>query len=67
MYDIVNNPIPRSGLWATPQTEQDLYDAIENVSSNDNEKRIAWIGAMLALNWANKEVADILSKEVFGQ
>ena len=67
MYDIVNNPIPRSNLWATPKDEQDLYDMIENVSANANEKRIAWIGAMMALNWANKEVADILKREIFAQ
>jgi len=67
MYDIVNNPIPRSGLWATPGSEQELYDMIEGCTSNANEKRLAWIGAMLALNWANSEVEAILKREVFAQ
>ena len=67
MYDIVNNPIPRSGLWVTPGSEQELYEMIEGMSGDANEKRLAWNGAMLALNWANKEVADILKREIFAQ
>ena len=48
MYDIVKNPIPRNGLWATPTLEQ-ISDQIEvfppeqkaqmhNGSSNCNER-----------------------------
>jgi hypothetical protein len=66
MYDIVNNPIPKSRLWITPKDEQALYDRIEALSGN--EKAVAYHIAMMTFNLCNQLVEDkILSKEVFAQ
>ena len=67
MYDIVTNPIPKSGLWMTPADMDHLTRLLNEVGSAE-EQRLAWHGAMLALNLAHDLVErDILSKEVFGQ
>ena len=67
MYDTVKNPIPKSGLWMTPADLEHLTLLLNECGSAE-EQRMAWYGAMLALNLANKLVEDeILSKEVFGQ
>jgi hypothetical protein len=67
MYDIITNPIPKSGLWMTP-ADLDHLTRLLNECGSAEEQRMAWYGAMLALNLANKLVEDnILSKEVFGQ
>ena len=66
MYDIVNNPIPNSKVFVTPESEQDLYDRIEQLSGA--EKALAYQIAMMTFNLAHKLVQDrILNKEVFGQ
>jgi hypothetical protein len=66
MYDIVNNPIPKSKLFVTPATEQDLYDRIEMMTGA--EKALAYQIAMMTFNLCNKLVEDkILSKEIFAQ
>ena len=65
MYNIVKNPIPRSGLFATP-TLEDLQAGIEGLSPK--EKAVVYKYVMLTLNACNKLVQDeILSKEVFAQ
>ena len=67
MYNVVNNPIPKSGLWMTP-ADLDHLTLLLNECGSAEEQRMAWYGAMLALNLSNKLVEDeILSKEVFGQ
>lgn len=66
MYDIVQNPIPRTGFFATPETYQDLIDYIDRF--NGSEKALAMTIACMSLNLAHKLVDDkILSKEVFAQ
>jgi hypothetical protein len=66
MYDVVTNPIPKSRLFATPATEQDLFNRIESLSGA--EKALAFQIAMMTFNLCNKLVEDnILSKEVFAQ
>jgi hypothetical protein len=67
MYDIVNNPIPKSGLWMTP-ADTDHLTRLLNECGSKEEQRMAWYGAMLALNLAHDLVdREILNKEVFGQ
>ena len=67
MYDTIQNPIPKSGLWTTPADLEHLALMLNECGSAE-EQRMAWYGAMLALNLANKLVEDnILNKEVFGQ
>ena len=66
MYDIVTNPIPKSKLFATPATEQDLFNRIEQLSGA--EKALAFQIAMMTFNLCNQLVEEkILSKEIFAQ
>jgi hypothetical protein len=65
MYNIVNNPIPRSGLFAT-KTLGDLQAYIELMSAQ--EKAQAYLIMQLTLNACHQIVEDeILSKEIFAQ
>ena len=66
MYDIVKNPIPKSGLWVTPDSMDELYDMVEQYTGS--ERALAMHIMMLTLNACNKSVEDnILNKEVFAQ
>lgn len=66
MYDIVTNPIPKSKLFATPATEQDLFNRIESLSGK--EKALAFQIAMMTFNLCNQLVEEkILSREIFAQ
>jgi hypothetical protein len=66
MYDIVNNPIPKSKLFVTPQDEQDLFRRLEQLSGP--EKALAFQIAMMTFNLCNHLVeTEILSKEIFAQ
>jgi hypothetical protein len=65
MYDIVQNPIPRSGLFATPTLEQ-ISNQIEGFPAE--QKAQMYLVFQLTLNACNKLVEDeILSKEIFAQ
>lgn len=65
MYNIVNNPIPRSGLFAT-RTLEEIQAEISTMPSK--EQALASMIFMFTLNACNKIVEDeILSKEVFAQ
>ena len=48
----MTNPIPTSGLWMTP-TNLDHLTKLLNESGSAEEQRMAWYGAMLALNLAH--------------
>jgi hypothetical protein len=56
------NPIPTSGLWITP-ADMDHLTRLLNESGTKEEQRMAWYGAMLALNLAHmlheKSLADV--------
>lgn len=45
----MTNPIPHSNLWVTP-ADMDHLTRLLNESGSAEEKRMAWMGAMLALN-----------------
>lgn len=63
MYNIVENPIPRSGLFATPTLEQ-ISNQIEGFP--EKEKAQLYLVMQLTLNACHKLVEDeILSKEIF--
>ena len=65
MYDIVQNPIPRSGLFATPTLEQ-ISDQIEGFPAE--QKAQLYLVMQLTLNACHKLVEDkVLSKEIFAQ
>ena len=58
----MTNPIPTSGLWTTP-ADMDHLTRLLNESGTKEERRMAWYGAMLALNLAHmlheKSLADV--------
>jgi hypothetical protein len=63
MYNTVENPIPRSGLFATPTLEQ-ISNQIEGFPAE--QKAQLYLVFQLTLNACNKLVEDeILSREVF--
>jgi len=65
MYNIVENPIPRSGLFAT-KTLADIQAMIETFPAK--QKADAYLIMQLTLNSCNQLVEDeILSKEIFAQ
>lgn len=65
MYDIVQNPIPRSNLFTTPTLEE-LQKFISTLPSK--EQANAQMLFMFTLNACNQLVEDeILSKEIFAQ
>jgi hypothetical protein len=55
MYDTVNNPIPRSGLFTTPADLEHLTRLLNECGTKE-EQRMAWYGAMMALNLAHNIV-----------
>ena len=66
MYDIVKNPIPKTGMFATPESLDQLMEYCQRF--NGQERIIAITVATMALNLAHELVEkDILSKEVFAQ
>lgn len=65
MYDTVKNPIPRSGMWATPNLES-LQKMLGSLSGA--ERALATHFVMLTLNACHQVVEDeILNKEVSAQ
>ena len=65
MYNVINNPIPKSNLFTTPADMEHLVLLLNSCGTKE-EQRMAWFGAMMALNLCNQLVEDkILSKEVF--
>jgi hypothetical protein len=48
----MTNLIPTSGLWTTP-ADMDHLVRLLNESGTKEEQRMAWYGAMLALNLAH--------------
>jgi hypothetical protein len=58
----MSNPIPHSGLWMTP-ADMDHLTLLLNESGSKEEQRMAWYGAMLALNLAHMLHEKTLIKE----
>ena len=65
MYNIVENPIPKSGLFAT-RTLEEIQAHISSLPAK--EQAVASMVMMFTLNACNQLVEDkILSKEIFAQ
>jgi len=63
MYDIINNPIPRNGFFATPTLEQ-ISDQIEGFPAE--QKAVMYQVMMMTMNACNKLVKEeILDREIF--
>jgi hypothetical protein len=58
----MTNPIPHSNLWMTP-ADMDHLTRLLNESGSKEEQRMAWYGAMLALNLAHMLHEHALAKE----
>jgi hypothetical protein len=64
MYNVVNNPIPKTGLFATPESLEQLMEYCQRFSGQ--ERVIAITVATMALNLSHELVENnILNKEVF--
>jgi hypothetical protein len=50
----MNNPIPHTGLWHTPETLEELYAMVEQFSGE--QKSLAMHVMMLTLNAAHRQV-----------
>jgi hypothetical protein len=59
----MKNPIPRSGLFVTPESFEELMLLTENSSGDDNERRLVYLGAMMALNLSHKLVEELHVQE----
>ena len=59
----MTNPIPHSNLWMTP-ADMDHLTRLLNEAGSKEEQRMAWYGAMLALNLAHmlheKSLVDVV-------
>jgi hypothetical protein len=58
----MNNPIPKSNLFTTPADMEHLV-ALLNSCGTKEEQRMAWFGAMMALNLAHNIVEELHVKE----
>ena len=64
MYDIVANPIVKSGLFMTPISYAELDQILKSLPKKD--QALAYRISMLTSNLCNKLVEDeILSKDIF--
>ena len=64
MYNVVNNPIPKTGLFATPESLEQLMEYCQRFTGQ--ERVIAITVATMALNLSHDLVENnILNKEVF--
>lgn len=59
----MKNPIPRSGLFVTPDSLEELLSMTENCTGNDSERRLVYLGAMMALNLSHKLVEELHVQE----
>jgi hypothetical protein len=55
----MTNPIPRNNMFMTPNSFDELTEILESIGSAE-EKRMAWLGATLALNLANDLIENQL-------
>jgi hypothetical protein len=66
IYDAVQNPIPHSGFFATPESAEAFAEYLQSFTGS--ERTLAFTVAQMAFNLAHKLVEDeILSKEIFAQ
>lgn len=56
------NPIPQNKFFAAPESFEELTEMIEAIGDGE-EKRMAWLGAMLALNLAHELIESAHIKE----
>ena len=52
----MKNPIPKSNMFVTPKSLEDLAQRIADISGSAEEQRLVWLGASMALNLAHDMV-----------
>jgi hypothetical protein len=52
----MKNPIPHSNLFLSPQSFEELMLRLEDLSGTDQERRLMFTGAMIALNCSHNMV-----------
>jgi hypothetical protein len=57
------NPIEKSNFFVTPTSFEELTQALDNIGSAE-ERRMAWLGAMMAWNLAHEVVEKSLKEAV---
>ena len=64
MYNVATNPIPKSNLFVTPKSLDEVMAFIQAMPAREQAQ--AMTAVQFALNWAHAEVEkEILSKEIF--
>jgi hypothetical protein len=58
----MDNPIPKSNLFKTPADMTHLVTLLNSCGTKE-EQRMAWFGAMIALNLAHNIVEELHVKE----
>ena len=53
----MSNPIPKSNLFTTP-ADMDHLVTLLNSCGTKEEQRMAWFGAMIALNFAHNLIEE---------
>ena len=59
----MKNPIPTSGMFATPNSMQDLYAQVEQMTGG--ERQAALIIMMMTMNLCSQMVDRELAKEAY--
>ena len=59
----MHNPIPSSNLWMTP-ADFDHLTRLLNECGSKEEQRMAWYGAMLALNLSHTLLENFIKESV---
>lgn len=54
----MTNPIPQNKFFASPASFEELTSMIEAIGDPE-EKRMAWLGAMLALNLSHNLIESV--------
>ena len=64
MYNVATNPIPKSNLFVTPKSLDEVMAFIQAMPAKEQAQ--AMTAVQFALNWAHDAVErEILSKEIF--
>jgi hypothetical protein len=58
----MKNPIHHSGMFVTPESEQDLFARIEQLTAS--ERQIALMFSMFTMNMCHQMVEKELAKEL---
>ena len=59
----MKNPVPHSDLFVSPNSFEELMLRLEDLSGTDEERRLMFMGAMVALNCSHNMVEAQHCKE----